>query len=49
VAKTDRIYIRVSPDLKEKLEALAKADHRSVSAFVELILIKEIEKRKQGN
>lgn len=49
MAKTDRIYIRVSPDMKEKLEALAKADHRTVSGFIELILIKEIEKRKQGN
>ena len=43
--KTERIGIRITKDLKKKLEVLAQNEHRSFSNYVELILIKHIEEK----
>lgn len=40
MAKTDRLVIRITPELKSQLQAAAKADGRSVSNYIEK-LIKE--------
>jgi predicted DNA-binding protein len=40
--KTERIGIRITKDLKKKLEVLAKKDSRSFSNYIELILINHI-------
>ena len=35
MAKTDRLVIRITPDLKSQLQAAAVADGRSVSNYIE--------------
>lgn len=42
MAKTDRIQIRISPELKEKLQALADAENRTMSNYIELLIVREI-------
>lgn len=43
--KTDRIYLRVTPELKSKLQDLANAENRTISNYIELLIKKEIEKK----
>lgn len=38
MAKTANLALRIPPDLKEALEAAAKADARTVSNYVEVLL-----------
>ncbi len=38
MAKTERIEIRVSPELKQQVQALAKEEHCSVSQLIETLL-----------
>ena len=45
--KTERIGIRITKELKQKLEVLAQKEHRSFSNYVELILIKHVEEQQQ--
>lgn len=47
MAKTERLYIRISPELKEKLQELAEKEHRTLSNYIESVLIKEVEKEKR--
>ena len=47
MTKTDRLHIRISPDLKAKLQALADAENRSISNYVENLIKKEIEKARE--
>lgn len=39
------ISIRIEPDLREKIEQIAKAEHRSISAQARMMLIKAVEER----
>lgn len=43
--KTERLHLRISPELKEKLQAAAEAENRTVSNYVENLL-KEAVKEK---
>ena len=43
--KTDRLYIRISPELKAQLQELANADGRSVSNYIEQLIKAAIEKK----
>lgn len=45
MAKTERLQIRITPDLKEKLQALADAENRTISNYLENLIKAEIEKR----
>lgn len=45
MTKTDRIQIRISPELKAKLQALAAAENRTVSNYIENLIIKELNKK----
>ena len=36
--KTERLHIRISPELKEQLQAAADAENRTLSNFVENLL-----------
>lgn len=45
MTKTDRIAIRISPDLKAKLQALAEAENRTVSNYIENLIIRELNKK----
>lgn len=47
MAKTERIYIRIEPELKKRLQELADAEHRNLSNYIESILIKELKKQSQ--
>lgn len=42
--KTDRIYIRVSPELKEQLQRAAEQENRSVTNYVENLIKQALKK-----
>ena len=43
MTKSDRINIRLEPDLKAKLETLAKAERRSISSMAEVLIAKALD------
>ena len=43
MAKTERIYIRITPELKAQLQQLAEADGRTVSNYIEQLIKKALE------
>ena len=43
--KSDRLNIRISPELKAQLQELANADGRSVSNYIEQLIKAAIEKK----
>ena len=45
---TERLDIRISPDLKAQLQAAADADGRSVSNYIEMLIKRELKKGKYG-
>jgi predicted transcriptional regulator len=49
MASTTHITVRISPDLKEKLLAFAKAERRTLSQFVAIQLEQVIEQLEKKN
>lgn len=47
MSKTERLFIRITPELKRKLQEMANAENRSLSNYIENILLQEIEKKGQ--
>ena len=47
MAKTERLFIRVTAELKEQLQALAESENRNLSNFIENILIQKIKEKSQ--
>lgn len=47
MAKSERIYIRVSPELKQQLQAAADAENRTVTNYIENLIKQAI--KKEGN
>lgn len=47
MAKTERIDIRISPELKEKLQAAADAENRSVSNYIVNLIQKDLSTNKR--
>ena len=45
MVKTERLQIRISPELKQQLQRLAEAEGRTVSNYVEMLIRREIEKQ----
>lgn len=45
MTKTDRLQIRITPELKAKLQQLAEAEGRSVSNYVEQLIKKAIDSK----
>lgn len=45
MSKTERIYIRITPELKAQLQAAAAAENRSITNYIEK-LIKEAMKKE---
>lgn len=45
MTKTDRIQIRISPELKAKLQALAEAENRTISNYIENLILRELNKK----
>lgn len=46
--KTDRLHIRLTPELKAQLQQMADAQNRSMSNLVELLLLKAVEEEKNA-
>jgi predicted DNA-binding protein len=44
MTKTDRVQIRISPEMKAKLQALAEAENRTISNYIENLIIRELKK-----
>lgn len=47
MTKSDRIYIRLTPELKQQLQAAAEREHRTVSNYVEHLIIQSLSKSKR--
>lgn len=41
--KSDRIYIRLTPELKQKLQKAAEAEHRTVSNYIEYLVKRSLD------
>ena len=46
MAKTAALSFRIEPALKKALEALAKADRRSLASYLEILLEQHVAERK---
>ena len=44
MSKSERLYIRLTPELKEQIQAAAEADGRSVSNYIEKLIKEAIKK-----
>ena len=47
MTKTDRIAIRISPELKAKLQALADNENRTISNYIENLIIRALSKQER--
>lgn len=47
MGKTERVYIRLTPELKAQLQAAAEAESRSITKFVEYLIKQAIKKEGQ--
>ena len=45
--KTVDLSLRVSPDLKEAVVKAAKAQHRSLTSFIEVLVLAHLDKTKR--
>lgn len=45
--KSERIYIRLTPDLKQKLQKAAEADHRTVSNYIEYLIKRSLDESEK--
>jgi len=46
--KTDMLKVRITPDLKAKIQAAADADNRTVSGYVINLIIRDIAKKQKS-
>lgn len=44
--KTERLQIRLTPEMKEQLQALADAENRTVSNYIENLIKRELAAKK---
>lgn len=47
LANTERLNILVSPEVKEQLTKIAKAESLSVSTYVRLLIINDLKNKKE--
>lgn len=47
MSKTDRIYIRVAPDLKEQLQQIAAGENRTLSNYIENLIKRDLESKNK--
>lgn len=43
--KTEQLHIRITPELKEKLQAAAEAENRTISNYIVTLIEREMKKR----
>lgn len=41
--KSERIYIRLTPELKEQLKKAAEAEHRAVSNYIQCLIKRSLD------
>ena len=46
--KTERLQIRITPELKSNLQALADTENRTISNYIENLIKQEIEKAEKS-
>ena len=46
--KTDMLKVRITPDLKAKIQAAADADNRTVSGYVINLIMRDIDKKSKS-
>lgn len=46
MAKTERLQIRITPEMKEQLQELAEAESRTVSNYIENLIKRELAAKK---
>lgn len=46
MSKTERLQIRISPELKAQLQALADSENRTISNYIENLIRREIERQQ---
>lgn len=44
MSKTERLNIRISPELKEQLQRLAEAEGRTVSNYIEQLILEKLKR-----
>ena len=44
MSKTDRIYIRLTPELKEQLRQAAEKENRTISNYIENLIKQALDK-----
>lgn len=46
--KTDMLKVRITPDLKAKIQAAADADNRTVSGYIVNLIMRDIDKKSKS-
>ena len=46
--KTDMLKVRITPDLKAKIQAAADADNRTVSGYIINLIMRDIAKKQKS-
>ena len=46
--KTATLSLRLAPELKERAEKIAKADHRTLTSLIEKLLSEHIDQNERG-
>lgn len=46
MTKTERLQIRITPEMKERLQELAAAENRTVSNYIENLIKRELAAKK---
>lgn len=46
--KTDMLKVRITPDLKAKLQAAAEAENRTVSGYIVNLIMRDIAKKQKS-
>ena len=46
--KTDMLKVRITPDLKAKIQAAADAENRTVSGYIINLIMRDIDKKQKS-
>lgn len=46
--KTDMLKVRITPDLKAKIQAAAEAENRTVSGYIVNLIMRDIAKKQES-
>lgn len=45
--KTDVVHLRITPELKEQLRAAAEADNRTISGYIETLILRDLSAKQK--